>query len=356
MDFMQDVVWNNPVWAWTLAASLVGVSLGAAWLAARLLRQYVISSAEETESRLDDLVAEIGARPIALIIFLAGAYGATESLQKAQWLDRFLWSFFVVGWTVVGTVFLVRLLSGLLAHYVQRFADESEQALYRQLVQTVRSSVRVVVWVVAALFMVSNLGLNVSSLLAGLGLGGLALALASKDTLSNIFGSFTILVNGPYRVGEAVKYHGYTGVVESIGLRDTKIRTFDGHLVVVPNALAPSSVVENISRRPSFRSLFSLRLTHDTTTEQLEAAEKIVRDAVASQEGTGEDIRFHFLELAESSINIQVIYFIEQADRILDIRHAVNSQIKEGLRRAGIKLAFKTITLSNDRGESERQQ
>jgi len=345
MDIMTDVFWDNPIWKWTLAAGVVAASLAIAWISAILLRRYVVASAEQTENRLDDLVAEIGVRPIALIIFLAGAYGATESLKKPEWLDRILWSFFVVGWTVVGTVFVVRLVSGILAHYVQRFADESEEELYRQLVHTVRSSVRIVVWIVAALFMVSNLGLNVSSLLAGLGLGGLALALASKDTLSNIFGSFTILVNGPYRVGEAVKYLNHTGIVESIGLRDTKIRTFDGHLVVVPNSLAPSSVVENISRRPSFRSLFKLTLSYDTTSEQLARAEEIVREAVSSQQGTAEDIRFHFLDFAESSIDAQVIYFIDDMDRVLDIRHAVNDQIKRELDKAGIKLAFKTITL-----------
>lgn len=345
MDFMTDYFWQNEIWKWIMAAGVIAASLAIAWLVAILLRRYVISSAEDTESRLDDLIAEIGVRPIALIIFLAGSYGATESLKKPEWLERFLWSFFVVGWTVVGTVFLVRLLAGILAHYVQRYADESEEELYRQLVHTIRSSVRIVVWIVAALFMVSNLGLNVSSLLAGLGLGGLALALASKDTLSNIFGSFTILVNGPYRVGEAVKYQNYTGIVESIGLRDTKIRTFDGHLVVVPNSLAPSSVVENISRRPSFRSLFKLTLHYDTTSEQLSHAEEIVREAVSSQEGTGEDIRFHFLEFAESSIDVQVIYYIEDMDRALDIRHAVNDHIKRELDKSGIKLAFKTITL-----------
>lgn len=345
MDFMTNIFWENPVWKWLTAASVVLASLAISWLVAILLRRYVVASADQTENRLDDLVAEIGVRPIALIIFLAGSYGATASLKKPEFLERILWSFFVVGWTVVGTVFIVRLLSGILAHYVQRFADESEEQLYRQLVHTIRSSVRIVVWIVAALFMVSNLGLNVSSLLAGLGLGGLALALASKDTLSNIFGSFTILVNGPYRVGEAVKYLNHTGIVESIGLRDTKIRTFDGHLVVVPNSLAPSSVVENISRRPSFRSLFNLTLTYDTTTEQLKRAEEIVREAVTGQEGTGEDIRFHFLEFAESSINVQVIYFIEEMTIALDIRHAVNQHIKREFDKAGIKFAFKTITL-----------
>ncbi|MFH2008075.1 MAG: mechanosensitive ion channel family protein [bacterium] len=345
MEFLDKILWNNPVKSYFLAAGLAVAGLISAWIVVKLLRSYVITGAAETENRLDDLVAEVGVRPVSLLIFLGGLHLGTATLLMPLWLRNMLWSGFIVAWTVVGTVFAVRLLNGVLTHYVQRYADSSEKALYQQLVQTVQASVRVVVWIVAALFMVSNLGFNVSSLLAGLGLGGLALALAAKDTLSNIFGSFTILVNGPYRVGEAVRYQGQLGTVEAIGLRDTKIRTFDGHLIVVPNSLAPTSVVENISRRPSFRSLFTLGLTYDTPTEKLEEAKEIIRGAVTSQEGTTEDVRVHFLEFAESSINLQVVYFITDFGRLLDIRHAINSSIKSEFEKAGIRFAFKTITV-----------
>ena len=345
MEFLNKIVWHNQIRTYLLAGGILLASMLLALILTKVLRKYVISGAQETEGRLDDLMAEIGARPIALLLILAGLHAATYVLLMPPWIHKILWSLFVVAWTVVGTVFTVRLITGFLTHYVERFADEHEAQLYKTLILTIRSSVRVIIWLVAAVFIVSNLGFNVSSVLAGLGLGGLALALAAKDTLSNIFGSFTILVNGPYRVGEAVKYQGHAGAIESIGLRDTKLRTWDGHLVVVPNSLAPTSVVENISRRPSFRCLFKLGLHAGTSSQKMSEAKEIIKKSVTDVEGTTEDIRIHFLEWGESTVDLQVIYFITDFVNLLNIRDEVNCAIKAGFEAAGIEIAYKTITV-----------
>lgn len=345
MDFLDTIVWNNSVRAYLLAASLFAGSFVVAWVVTRLLRALVIEGAEETRTQLDDLVADVGARPIALIIVLAGLHVAVTTLLLPPWLRRTFWTALVVAWTVVGAVFAMRVVNGLLAHYVSRYAERSEEALYLQLTQTIRSTVNVAIWLVAAVFVVSNLGFNVSSILAGLGLGGLALALAAKDTLANIFGSFTILINGPFRVGEAVTYQGHTGKVERVGLRSTHVRTFDGHLVVVPNALAPTSVVENISRRPSFRCLFQIHLRYDLTQDQLDQVPERVTAAVAAEPGTTPEPKVHVLELGQNAVQVQVLYYIEDQDRLLDIRHAVNRRIKQSLQDAGIRFAHQTVTV-----------
>jgi MscS family membrane protein len=255
------------------------------------------------------------------------------------------WTFLVVAWSVVGAVALSRLLNGLALHYLRRYAVEKDDALYRQLVRMFRSAIGVVIWAVAGLFIVSNLGFNVSSLLAGLGLGGLAVAMAAKDTLSNVFGSFTILVNGPFMVGEMVKYQGQEGTVEDIGLRDTRIRLFNGNLVSVPNSMAPTSVIENISRRPRFRVLFSIGLVYQTAADKLDRVVELVRQAVRAEAGTSEEVMVHFLEFGESALQVQVIYYIEDASRILDARHGVNKRIKDSLDRAGFDMAFRTVTV-----------
>lgn len=345
MDFLDVIIWHNPVRAYLFAVGLFAGSFVAVWVVSKLLRHFVIEGAEQTESRLDDLVADIGVSPIAIIIVLAGLHVATRTLLLPSWLRGTLWTGFVVAWTVVGAVFAMRVLNGLLAHYVSRYAEQSEKTLYLQLTQTIRSTVNVAIWLVAAVFVVSNLGFNVSSILAGLGLGGLAVALASKDTLANVFGSITILVNGPFRVGEAVTYQGHSGKVETVGLRDTRIRTWDGHLVVVPNALAPTSVVENISRRPSFRCLFKLLLRYDLTQAQLDAVPALVASAVAAEEGTAEGAKVHFLEFGQHAIEVQVLYYIEDQSRLLDIRHAVNGRIKGALEAEGIRFAHQAVVV-----------
>lgn len=348
MEFLDAVFWGNQVQDYLAAVGLFLVALLAASLAGRLLHRLVISRARTTGTKLDDLVAEVGSRPIYWLIVLGGLHGAVWILVIPQWLDKVAWVLFVVAWTVVGAVFISRLLNGVLVHYLEKYATSSEEELYWQLVRMFRSAVGVVVWLVAGLFIISNLGFNVSSLLAGLGLGGLALAMAAKDTLSNVFGSFTILVNGPFLVGEAVTYQGNTGTVENIGMRNTQIRLWNGHLVTVPNSMAPISVIENISRRPRFRVLFNLGLVYETAVDQLDRVVELITQAVRAEEGTSEDVMVHFLEFGESALQVQVIYYIEDSGKILDARHGVNKRIKDLLEKAGVQMAFPTVTIKPD--------
>ncbi len=346
-EFLDKALWGNTVQDYLEAVGFFVVALLAAFVVSRLLRKLVIKRAEKTGTKLDDLVAEVGSRPIYWVIALGGLHAGSSTLVTPQWLDPVVWAVFVVAWTVVAAVFISRLLNGLLVHYLEKYVARSEEALYGQMVRMFRSAVGVVVWLVAGLFIISNLGFDVSSLLAGLGLGGFALAMASKDTLSNVFGSFTILVNGPFVVGDAVTYQGHSGSVENIGMRNTQIRLWNGHLVTVPNSMAPTSVVENISRRPRFRVLFSLGLVYETAADQLDRVVELIQQAVRAEEGTAEDVKVHFLEFGESSLGLQVIYYIEDSSKILDARHGVNRRIKDSLDRAGFDMAFHTVTVKS---------
>ena len=345
MEWLNEIYWNNPVRDYLVAG---GMALGALFMGmiiASLLRRWVIKGSARTQGRFDDVIAGVGHRLVLILVFLAGLHAAFRVLALPDWMDKTLWGVFVVAWTVLGTLSISRLLNGLLVHYVKRHAEQGESLLDAQLVPIIRTLVSVGVWLVAGLFALSNLGFNIGSILAGLGIGGLALAMASKDLLSNIFGAFTILVQGPFRVGEAINYQGQTGTVESLGLRATRIRTYDGHLVTVPNALATTSVVENVSRRPSFRVLFKLGLEYGTSREQGDKAVALIGEAIEGVEGTRKEPLIHFIEFGESALVYQVLYHIENQDSILDIRHAVNGRIHQALETAGIGLAFPTITI-----------
>jgi MscS family membrane protein len=128
-------------------------------------------------------------------------------------------------------------------------------------------------------------------------------------------------------------------------MRNTQIRLWNGNLVTVPNSMAPTSVVENISRRPRFRVLFNLGLVYDTAADKLDRVVELIQQAVRAEEGTSEEVKVHFLEFGESSLDLQVIYYIEDSDKILDARHGVNRRIKDSLDRAGFDMAFKTVTV-----------
>jgi len=345
MEFLDRVYWNNRVLDYLIAAGLLVAGLVLAWLLSALVSRRVVARAAETEGRLDDVIAGVGARPVFLLVALAGLHAGIKKLATPPWFDRAAWTFLVIAWTLVGALFVTRLVNGVLVCYLQQHARERGDVVYDQVVRLIRTGVAVVVWVVAVVFVISNLGFNVSSLLAGLGLGGFALGLAAKDSLANLFGSLTIMVNGPFLTGDMVKYQGAEGTVEEIGLRDTRVRLFNGNLVVIPNSMAPTSVVENISRRPSFRVLFKLGVTYATTVKQIERAVELVRQAVAEEEGTAEKVLVHFIGFAESALEVQVIYWIEDTSRILDAQHGINRRIKAAFGEAGIDMAFPTVTV-----------
>ncbi len=345
MEWLNTMFWNNPVRSYLVAAGMAAGALLVGWILSRLLRRWVIRGYEKTEGHLDDLIAGVGHRIVMVLVFLAGLHAAFRALTLPTWLDEMLWSVFVLAWTILGSVFVSRMLNGFIVHYVKRHAEEGDSQLDVQLVPIVRTVVSVGVWMVAGLFALANLGFNIGSILAGLGIGGLALAMGSKDLLSNVFGAFTILAQGPFRVGDAVTYQGHSGKIERLSLRATEIRTWDGHLVSVPNSLATTSVIVNISRRPTFRVLFKLGIEYGTSREKCDQAVELIKKAIEAEEGTRESPGVHFLEFGESALLYQVLYYIEDQDRILDIRHAVNRRILDSLEKAGIGLAFPTITV-----------
>jgi MscS family membrane protein len=345
MDWLDETCWGNPVRGYLVAAGLIlgGVLLG--WLLSVLLRRWVIRGHEKTEGRFDDVIAGVGHRLVGLLVFLAGLYAAFRSLLLPEWIDHLGWAAFVVLWTALGALFVSRLANGLIIHYLKRQVERSSNLIDEQLVPIVRSLVGVLVWIIAGLFALANLGFNVGSILAGLGIGGLALAMASKDMLSNLFGAFTILVQGPFRVGDAVVYQGQSGTVERLGLRATEVRTYTGNLVTVPNALATTSVIENVSRRPSFRVLFNLRFEIQTPRERCEQAAAGIRQAIESVAGVAPGPLVHFVEFGDSALLYQVLYYITDQARLLDIRHEVNTGIHQALERAQVRLAFPTYTI-----------
>lgn len=352
MDWQSEIYWNNSLRAWLVAGALGLGGLLMGWLVAFLLKRWVIQGYRQTAGRLDDVLAGVGHRLVWWMVFLAGLHAGAQALKLPAWLSEVILDLFVILWTILGALFASRLLRGFIVHYLKRHAAQTDSLLDDQLVPIIHSVVSISVWLVAGLFALANMGFDIGSILAGLGLGGLALAMASKDLLSNVFGAFTILIQGPFRIGDAVNYQGHSGIVERLGLRATELRTYDGHLVTVPNALATTSVVENVSARPTFRVLFKLGLEYGTSPSQCDQAAQLIRGAIGQVEGTAAEPLVHFIEFGDSALIFQVLYHIEDVDHILDIRHQVNRGIHHALAKEGLAIAFPTFTVHQVGGQA----
>ena len=222
------------------------------------------------------------------------------------------------------------------------------------LLRPARTAIRITLVTAAVLFWLDNIGLKVSTLLAGLGVGGLAVALAAQDTLKNLLGSIMILLDKPYNVGQRIVAKGHDGVVEEIGLRSTRIRLLTGHQTTIPNDEMAKIDIENIGQRPHIRRLTNIGITYDTPPEKIERAVDIILKILDNHEGMDLDFppRAYFNEYHPYSLNILVLYWYHPADYwgYMEFSQRVNLQIAREFHNEGIKFAFPTSTtyLSQD--------
>lgn len=233
-----------------------------------------------------------------------------------------------------------------LRHWVTLAVDPAEARSRDTLAPFVAKACGVLFFILAFLFILENADYNVAGLLAGLGIGGLAVALAGKETLANLFGSIAVLVDRPFQVGDFIRIGETEGTVERIGLRSTRIRTPDGFLVSIPNQNVTTSEVANISARRTRRQVFTIGLVYDLSSEQMRQAVEIVRGIFAAHPQT-DDSWIYWKDFGESSLDIQVVYW-SKALAMKDFLAALeelNFEIKAKLDEAGFGFAFPTRTV-----------
>ena len=234
------------------------------------------------------------------------------------------------------------------AVYFASVAARTETHLDDLLVPLLRRGLKVLVVAVGVIFVAQNLDVNVSSLLAGLGIGGLAFALAAKDTVENLFGSFTVLIDHPFKIGDWVKIGDLEGTVEELGLRSTRIRTFYNSVITVPNSRLVQAAVDNLGARKYRRLSCKLGVQYDTSPEKIEAFCEGVRELIRRHPYTRKDYYMvYFNEFADFSLNILLYVFWETPDWPTELRerHRLLVDIVRIAKRLGVEFAFPTSTL-----------
>ncbi|MGD2029583.1 MAG: mechanosensitive ion channel family protein, partial [Desulfobacterales bacterium] len=221
-----------------------------------------------------------------------------------------------------------------------RDGKESVSVLLRPL----KTVLKLVVIVTASVIWLDNVGFQVTTILAGLGVGGLAVALACQDTLKNLIGSIMILLDKPYEVGQRIVVKGHDGVVEEIGLRSTRVRLLTGHQTIIPNDEMARMDIENIGRRPHIRRLTNIAIPNNTPLERIEKAVKVIEGILENHEGMDPEFppRVYFNEFNRDSLNIMILYWYHPADywAFLDLNQRVNRKILQEFESEGIKLAL----------------
>lgn len=235
-------------------------------------------------------------------------------------------------------------------YYMHRYALKTDTKLDDKLVPLFKKSLRIVVVVVAGLQLYQTVsGNSIASVIAGLGIGAMAVALAATDTLKNLIGFVMILLDKPYAIGERIIFDGHDGVVEQIGMRSTRLRRLDGHVACIPNSKAVDSVLHNVGKRPFIKRVMDITITYDTPVAKIEEAVQIVKDILDNHEGMHPDRlpRVYFSELNADSLSISATYWYHPAEYYdyMAFSERVNFELMGRFEAAGIEFAFPTQTL-----------
>src|SRR2546423_13244297 len=233
-----------------------------------------------------------------------------------------------------------------MGYWRQRTVADTDRTFDEQLFPIIRKSLKVFVVVVAVLITSQNLGINITTALAGLSVGGLALGLAAQDTVANLFGAVAIFMDKPFRIGDRIQLDSVDGTVETIGLRSTRVRNLDGHLITVPNKTMGNSTITNVTRRPNIKTVMNIGITYDTSTEKVKRALRILKEIYKDHPKTF-DCLISFNKFADSALNIEVIHWWNSTDykEYLAGMQEMNLAVKERFDEAAIAFAFPTQTL-----------
>lgn len=206
--------------------------------------------------------------------------------------------------------------------------------------------IRIALWVTAALLILSNLGLDITSLIASLGIGGIAIALALQNILGDLFSAFSIYFDKPFQVGDFIVIGEHMGVVKKIGLKTTRIEAIGGEELIVPNTELTGARVQNFKRLRKRRVPFTFGVTYDTSLDKMQKIPDIVKKIIEKIDNATFD-RVHFRTFAESSLEFEVVYFVQSGDYNMycDIQQDMNFRIVEAFAKEGIAMAFPTRTV-----------
>jgi len=347
VDFLKDhELMGQPLWKYAASLIYIVLAFAVAGLLDFLVGVWLHRFAAKTKTQYDDLLLKLLRGPlkvVAFVIFLNIGLSMFDWPPHAQlMLSRGLIVVVAFSVTYVG-IKLVELSLGL---WREKIVSGQDRAFGEQLYLLLNKVAKAAVVVAAVMVTADNLGIKITSLLAGLSVGGLALGLAAQDTVANLFGAVAIFLDKPFHLGDVIKVEGVDGTVESIGLRSTRIRNADGHHVTIPNKLMGNAIITNITRRPAIRTEMNLGLTYDTPVEKVKLATTLLQEIFRANPKTA-DLIISFNKFTDSALNILVVHVWSGTDAKEHFAQMQqwNLEIKQRFEAEKIDFAFPTQTL-----------
>lgn len=326
------------------AAVIFLATWGVLWLLKHQVLTRLASLAKRTKIGIDDFLVGVLNGVGGLFFFTVSLFAAVQHMELPDLADTVVHALFL--FVLVHEV--IKIVEKIVLYFVARALRKGKKTKEsdKNISMAIVVMVRLVLWLVGLLLILSNLGFNVNSLIASLGIGGLAISLALQNVFSDIFSSFSILIDKPFEEGDFIIVGEHMGTVKQIGLKTTRIQALQGEEIVISNNELTSVRIQNFKKLEKRRVVFSVGVTYDTSVKNLKAVPGIIRQLIESQEDVQFD-RAHFQSLGDFSLNFEVVYYALTSDysRYMDIQQAINLGIIEEFGKQKIDIAFPTQTI-----------
>ncbi len=347
MDWTSISSWTflgNTLTRWAVALGIALAAGGALRLVASILVRHLRNLTKRTRTEVDDLFIELLEKTRGLFVILVGIWLGSLYLELGAGADSWIRHILVVGLLIQGGLWSTGFVNFFMDRHRKRQleADPSSATALGALAILAKG----VVWIIFLLLILQNLGVEVTPLVTGLGIGGIAVALAVQNVLGDLLASLSIVLDKPFVIGDFIIVDDYMGSVEHVGLKTTRIRSLSGEQLVFSNSDLLRSRIRNYKRMQERRALFSIGVTYDTGSEKLKRIPTIIREAVEAQPETRFD-RAHFKGFGDSSLNFETVYFMLVPDynTYMDRQQAINLHLYERFEDEGIEFAFPTRTV-----------
>ena len=346
LPFLKIQWFGNELWKYLFSLIYIFLAFYVSKLADYLTRVWLKKWTERTQTKFDGLVLELLNGPVKVVLFVIFLRIGLDVFQWPDLVQKLLAKGFTVIVACSLTYMGLKFIDLLMGYWKHRATAEADRTFDEQLFPIVRKTLKLFIIVVAALVTLTNIGIDVTAAIASLSVGGLAVGLAAQDTLANLFGAVAVFVDKPFRIGDRIQLDNVDGTVESIGLRSTRVRNLNGHLITVPNKTMGNATIINVTRRPNIKTEMNIGITYDTPAGKVRQALKILEEIYRGHAMTS-DLIISFNKFADSSLNILVVHWWNSTDfkAYLAGMQELNLTIKERFDAEGISFAFPTQTL-----------
>lgn len=349
--FLQQTYFQNKIIDYLTVLAIFILLIIVIKIGQGLLIKLLKAWAKKTTTKIDNkfvIAFEQKIKPFLNLLYFSVLYFSIKQLNFNPQIEKFLNVFFIVLLTFFG----VRFLLSIITYSVETYWIKKEKDLSKkQVLKGVITILNLVAWSIAIIILLDNLGIKVSALVAGLGIGGIAIALAAQTLLGDFFSYFIIFFDRPFKIGDFIVVGDYKGTVEHIGLKTTRIHSLSGEQIVFSNQDLTNSRVRNYKQMDRRRVAFQFGVIYQTPLEQLKKIPRIVEDIITNIPETSFD-RAHFASYGDFSLNFEVVYYVQGSNynKYMNVQQEINFKLKEAFEKQEIEFAYptQTVLLTNE--------